>query len=306
MAWDTLNVLDKTLVVIVAHNSAHDLAGVLESLPAACEDHPYQVVLVDNGSSDGTADLAEASGLTHVIRQGNVGYAAGINRGARESADWGFLLILNPDTRLLPGSVTSMKKTMMATGAGLVVPQVRTSRGTLSYSLRRNPTLLRALGLARLGSAAFSEHISEPEAYSDRHPVDWALGAVMLVSRRCFDELDGWDTSYFLYSEETDFCLRAWERGFATWFEPSAHAIHDGGGSGRNGWTHSLQSVNRVRLYGRWHSTPATYIYWFLTVLAELSWAIRGQRVSWSALRALCYPPGRPIELLASDRLLPR
>ena len=94
--------------------------------------------------------------------------------------------------------------------------------GKLEFSLRREPTLLRALGLTRTKLPALSEYVQEPEAYREPHVVDWALGAVLMMSRECFDALGGWDESFFLYSEETDLSLR----GQGTWVSPPATS-HD-------------------------------------------------------------------------------
>ena len=94
-------------------------------------------------------------------------------------------------------------------GTGIVVPQLRSPDGTLEPSLRRTPTLLRAAGLEKTRVSALSERIASPAEYTYPHVVDWAQGAVVLISRECFDKLSGWDESFFLYSEETDFSLRA-------------------------------------------------------------------------------------------------
>ncbi|MFX3745782.1 glycosyltransferase family 2 protein, partial [Streptococcus suis] len=79
----------------------------------------------------------------------------------------------------------------------------------------------------------------------------WLVGAILLVSRECFDALDGLDESFFLYSEETDFSLRAKEAGWATVYTPRAGAVHVGGGSGESSTTHTMKILNRVRLYRR-------------------------------------------------------
>jgi GT2 family glycosyltransferase len=151
-----------------------------------------------------------------------------------------------------------------------------------------------------------SEYVTGPSAYEHPAVVDWALGAVLLVSRDCFRTLGGWDESYFLYSAETDFSLRARQAGFLTRYEPSALATHIGGESGRNEKTHVMQIVNRVRLYGRRHRLPAAAAYYALTTISELSWALRGQINSRSAIAALIRPSRRPPEIGCSGRLIPR
>ena len=118
--------------------------------------------------------------------------------------------------------------------------------------------------------------------------------------------LGGWDESFFLYSEETDFSLRARDAGFETWYEPTATAIHVGGQSGQSDATHAMQILNRVRLYARRRGRTKGYIYLALAALSELSWLIRGHSPSAYALKSLICPAIRPPQLRASDSLLPK
>jgi GT2 family glycosyltransferase len=136
--------------------------------------------------------------------------------------------------------------------------------------------------------------------------VDWALGAVLLMSRSCFDAVGGWDESFFLYSEETDLSLRARALGLLTRYEPRSVAVHIGGASGRNNSTHAMQIINRVRLYRRRNGPIASWCYYWLTIASEFSWAMRGHRQSRFAIAALLRPSLRPAELRCSDRVLPR
>ena len=246
-------VLSDLAVVIVTYNSAREIGDLLDSLPGALEGCTAEVVVVDNGSADGTADLAAARGDCTVVRSANVGYAAGINRGVREAGPASAILVLNPDVRLPPRSVRPLVEALEEPGTGIVVPQLRSPDGALEPSLRRTPTLLRATGLEKTGLSALSERIASPAEYAYPHVVNWAQGAVVLISRECFDKLSGWDESFFLYSEETDFSLRARELGLLTRYEPRSVAVHIGGASGRNDQTHAMQIINRVRLYRRRH-----------------------------------------------------
>ncbi|MDM8083230.1 glycosyltransferase family 2 protein [Cellulomonas cellasea] len=296
----------EVVVVVVTHNSALDLDPLLDSLPAALGSVVAEVVVVDNGSTDGTADLARARADCLVVSQANRGYAAGINAGADAVPGAGLVLVLNPDARLAPHAVELMVEALKRTGAGIVAPRVVDEQGRLAWSLRRAPTLGRATGLGFTGWAAVSEHITDPRAYVVEHPVDWALGAVLLVDRTCHDALGGWDESFFLYSEETDLCLRAADAGWRTVYTPHAEVMHAGGGSGRTPRTHAMQIVNRVRLYARRHRRPASAVYYALVVASELSWLARGHQESRASLAALLRPGRRPAELGCPPALVPR
>ncbi len=278
---------------------------MLDSLGAATEDLVIDVIVVDNGSSDATREIASSRSECRLICSDNVGYAAGLNLGI-DASDAQSILVLNPDIVLHPGSIPPLASRLACSGVGIVVPCVLDEDGQLHHSLRREPTLLRATGLGSTGWPLFAEYVIDPAAYRRAGKYDWALGAAMMISRQCLREVGHWDASYFLYSEETDFCLRARDLGWATWFEPLSVVTHVGGASGRSDVTHTMQIVNRVRLYARRHHRLKGWVYLGLSVLSEISWILRGHTQSRAAVRALLRPRSRPSELRASDSLLPR
>lgn len=120
-------------------------------------------------------------------------------------------------------------------------------------SLRREPSLTRALGDAFLGKRIvrrpgwLSEMVWEESAYRYRHPVDWATGAALLISAACDVAVGSWDERFFLYSEETDYAARARAAGYRVDYVPAARVHHRGGGSGRSDKLTALMAVNRVR-----------------------------------------------------------
>ncbi|MET0447774.1 MAG: glycosyltransferase family 2 protein [Aeromicrobium sp.] len=293
-------------VVVVTHNSAAVVGDLLDSLDAALAGVSAHVVVVDNGSTDDTCDVVEHRTDCELVRAENRGYSAGLNRGVRELVGDGPVLLLNPDVRLHPGSIPVMLTALARPRTAVVVPRLIDDTGRLAHSLRREPTLARALGLGRTGVPALSETIADGAAYEVAGPTDWATGAVMLLARECYDALGGWDETYFLYSEETDYCLRARDLGWSTRYEPSAVAVHIGGQSGQSARIHAMQIVNRVRLFRRRHGPAASALYLLLSVASEASWAVRGNRRSPAAIKALLVPRSRPPELGCSDRLLPR
>lgn len=294
-----------TVAVVVTYNSAAVVDALLDSLPAAFGDLFYITVVVDNGSTDDTVHRLWRRGDCLVVQQPNRGYAAGINRGVDLMPTAGRVLVLNPDVVLQPGSVAPLVAALNQPEVGIAVPKVLNQDGSLYQSLRREPTLPRAFGLTRTGVPVLSEYVSETASYEAGHPVDWALGAVMLVARSAHDALGGWDESFFLYGEETDFCLRARDRGLVTWFEPASTAVHLGGASGQTPATHAMQILNRVRLYRRRHGLLPSFLYFGLAVASEVSWILRGRGRSRTAVRALLLPSQRPPAVGLSDRWLP-
>jgi N-acetylglucosaminyl-diphospho-decaprenol L-rhamnosyltransferase len=292
-------------VVIVSYNSKHVLGDLLDSLPAALDGLAAEVIVVDNASADGSAEFAEARRDCRVVRSANVGYAGGVNRGVREGVSGEAILILNPDVVLTAGSIPRLLAALQHDHIGIAVPKVQSPTGDLQPSLRRDPSLLRALGLTRTKIPALSEYVSDPADYVSARNVDWALGAIMLVSRKCYDALGGLDESYFLYSEETDLSLRARDIGLLTRYEPSSVAVHIGGQSGRSKLTNAMKAVNRVRLYRRRHGIVASWCYYCLTVATEITWLLRAGSAE-SGLLPLLLPSRRPAQLGCSDRVVPR
>ena len=177
-------------VVIVTYNSASALPALLGSLPAGLSGvDRFEVVIVDNESGDGSADLAEAHPIRpKVIRMGrNAGYAAAINAAAATVHPNSHLLILNPDLRLYPDAVRPLLDHLDMPTVGVVVPLNYREDGTLDPTLRREPSMLSAWADAILGGTlaariGWGEVVGEPSRYDRSGPIEWATGSALLVS----------------------------------------------------------------------------------------------------------------------------
>ncbi len=201
-------------VVIVAHNSGPLLTECVERVLAneACG----EVVVVDNASSDRSIETVRAivdRRLRVEVLPDNRGFAVACNRGAAlTAAPW--LLFLNPDALLKDDTLSRLLQIVRAdAGIGLLGADVRDARGQREAAARRSdPTLGRLIAtqLARLpGLAAMARHGLErsvrDEALSD---VDAVSGALMLLSRRMFERVGGFDEGFFLHAEDLDLCRR--------------------------------------------------------------------------------------------------
>ena len=154
--------------------------------------------------------------------------------------------------------------------------------------------------------AACSEAVADRRCYESAVDVDWAVGAVLLTSRRCFDTVGGWDESFFLYSEETDYCRRARDAGFAVRYTPEATVRHKGGDSFVDARLRSMMIINKVRYYRRRHSVVASWCFFAGTLFHELTHAVAGRAESRTVAVALLSPRRRPPEINASESLPPR
>jgi exopolysaccharide biosynthesis WecB/TagA/CpsF family protein len=254
--------------IVVTHNSGGHVTGLLDSLRLGAGDLRVRLVAVDNDSTDDTVTLLAAQPDVEVIHApGNLGYAAAINLAMEQvesegqSATTRSILVLNPDLRLEHGALRAMWDRLWRPGVGAVAPRLTDLAGSLDHSLHFEPGPLRTLGDSLLGARAAgrptwaTEMDWDPESYRHAHPVEWATGACLLVRRTVTHHVGAWDERYFLYSEEVDYQRRVRESGWSVWFEPTARAMHVGGGSGSSPELEALLAINRVRYvdlaYGR-------------------------------------------------------
>ncbi|WP_127481231.1 glycosyltransferase [Nocardioides pantholopis] len=289
---------DSVLVAVVAYNSAPVLPDLIASLPAGLGPVPWQLVVADNDSrDDSVAVVRRLAPEAVVVPMGrNAGYAAGINAAVAAGDPHPAVLVLNPDVRLEPGCVPTLLAALREPGVGIAVPLLRDAHGVRIDSLRREPSVRRALADAVLGAdragrlGRLGEVVSADAAYRHACDTDWAEGSTQLVSAACWARVGPWDESFFLYSEEADFDLRARDAGLATRFVPTAAAVHLEGDSAASPRLWPLLVVNRVRLFRRRRGLPATVLFWAAVVLREGSRASLGRRPSRAALRALLDP----------------
>lgn len=222
--------------VVVSYNSAAYLPDCVRSIRAEGVD---EVAVVDNASSDGSVDAIVASdpGVVVVETGANLGFGTGANRGvAATTGD--YVLILNPDTVVEPGTVKALAEALdRDPGLGLVGPRMETPDGALYPSVRRFPELGVALGHAFLGlvrpANLFTRRYRMLDWDHDRpaSDVDWVGGACLLVRRTAFDVVAGFDEGYFMYVEDVDLCWRLAQAGWRIGYEPGGRVVHALGAS---------------------------------------------------------------------------
>jgi N-acetylglucosaminyl-diphospho-decaprenol L-rhamnosyltransferase len=291
--------VDETVaVVVVTYNSDRVLADLIASLGPGFDGVAWHLTVADNASADDSvATVRRLWPGARVVEMGrNAGYAAGINAAVAAAAPYTAILVLNPDIRLVPKCGRELLDVLRRTGAGVVVPRLERGDGSTIHVLRREPSPLRALGDALLGARRagriplLGELVVGERHYAGETAADWAAGSAMLVSAECWARVGPWDESFFLYSEETDFSLRARDAGLPTVLAPSALAVHLEGESKQSAGLWALLTLNRLRLYRRRHWLPATAVYWAALLLREASRAVLGNQASRAAARALLSP----------------
>ncbi len=253
-------------------NAGGQLRACLASIAASdwARVAPPLVVVVDNASTDGSADgLAEASRLSvDVIRnRENRGFAAACNQAARR-IDADCILFLNPDTLVertsIPAAVALLDDPARAS-IGIVGIQLVGDDGIVSRSCARFPTpwstASRALGLDRLAPSLFPGYLMTEWDHAASREVDHVIGAFYLVRAGVFRALGGFDESFFMYFEDLDFSLRARRAGWRSYYLAAVRAYHKGGGTSEQVKSTRLFYSLRSRLrYSKKHFSRQTAV----------------------------------------------
>jgi GT2 family glycosyltransferase len=223
--------------IIVNHNGAALLPRCLAALRDATSSLDVQIVIVDNGSTDGSVDLPSLGDEhTTVLRLGaNLGFARSNNLGAAAATGRNWLL-LNTDCFLMPNAVEILVSRLEHERSCAVVgPRLINADGTLQPSAHNFPSpLVFFVEQSHLWKAlrhvpAVRVSLASPHARSVQ--VDWLAGACLVLRPGAFREVGGFDERFFMYSEETDLCMRLHKHGYTVMLEPRAQAVHLGGGS---------------------------------------------------------------------------
>ncbi|OBF95490.1 glycosyltransferase family 2 protein [Mycolicibacter sinensis] len=224
-------------VVTVTYSPGWHLDRFLASLSLAT-DRPVQVVMADNGSTDGAPQEAvQRYPDAQLFETGaNLGYGGAVNSAVARLGDRDseFLIVANPDVQWGPGSIDALLEAAARwPQAATLGPLIREPDGSVYPSARHLPSLIRGGMHAVVGpiwpnnpwSRAYRQERLEP---SER-PVGWLSGACLLVRRAAFDQIGGFDDRYFLYMEDVDLGDRLGKAGWLNVYVPSAEVLHQKG-----------------------------------------------------------------------------
>jgi GT2 family glycosyltransferase len=237
--------------LIINYNTRDHLRACLESVRDAGAN---DVFVVDNVSSDGSPEMirAEFPWVTLIEMERNLGYGAAANVGVARS-DAEFVLLLNSDTRLQPDALVALRDVIdQHPAAGIAGPRLCNPDGSLQVSIYPYPTPFQMLaqesGAGRLTWLTRVSGGRFPRRWlHDRITLaPWLLGAALVIRRSAFDEVGGFDETFFMYYEEVDLCMRMREHGWQILFAPVTTVTHVGGAS---------TSQHRAAMHARWYSS---------------------------------------------------
>ena len=270
--------MSRVAVVIVSFNTRRRLEACLASLRAAPPVSSHEIVVVDNGSADGSPDAVEAGWPeAWLVRlDANTGFAHAANAGIRRSASE-LVLLLNSDTVVPEGSVDRLVAALDADETAAVAgPRIVAPDGTVELSFGRmispwNELRQKLLGRAAASSLPLASRWAAPRTAPARY-VDWVSGACLLVRRTDAEAVGLLDERFFLYTEDVDFCAAIRARGRRVLFTPAAEIVHARGSSRETAPAAAQAAYRRSHLafYAKHHPRWLPLLRAYLRVRGEL------------------------------------
>lgn len=227
-------------IIVVSYNTAELTLRAIRSIYEQTKDTSFHLTVLDNDSHDGSADkIAEAfPDLTLIRSTTNTGFSGGNNMAAKHS-NAEHLLLLNPDTVVLDGAIDklyqfALRKQENGIWGGITLNNDLSINSHNAWSKPTTLTLLfSALGLSKVfsDSCFFNKANYGCWKRDSEKKVDMIQGCFLMTRRELWDKLGGLDESFFMYGEESDYCLKAINKGFQPIITPHAKIIHQGGAS---------------------------------------------------------------------------
>lgn len=265
-------------IVIVSYNARGHLETCLRSLASHPPTSLSEVVVVDNASTDGSAQVvAGVVGARLIPLAENVGFSAGNNAGIRATSGE-LVLLLNNDTVVPAGAIDRLVAALEADpAAGIAGPRLVDGRGVaeLSFGPMISPFgELRQKVITRLHGSGFGPVTRWVERTTRRtHYVDWVSGACLLVRRRVAEQAGLLDERFFLYTEDVDFCATVRANGWKILFAPEAQIVHMRGRSRASAPVQAQAAYRRSHLafYEKHHPRMAPLLKMYLRMKGQRS-----------------------------------
>lgn len=269
-------------VILVNWNTRQILQDCLESIYAQTKGISLEVIVVDNASTDGSAEMVRTlyKDVRLIVNNANRGFAAANNQGIAW-AQGTYILLLNSDTVVLDNALyKAVEFAQRHPEAGIVGCRVLNADRSLQPSCFMWPSLLNLFLLTTYLSRLFKrsrffgrERMTWWDR-SDEREVEVVTGCFLLMRRRVIDSIGVLDEDYFMYGEETDFCYRAHEAGWRIMFTPEAEIVHLGGASSKQVRPEMmLQLRGSILLFFKKHRSAP--VYWAACTLVGLFFLLR-------------------------------
>jgi GT2 family glycosyltransferase len=288
-------------ICILSWNTSDLLHACLQSIFEDPQSREWEVVVVDNNSSDSSPAMV-AAGFPQVrlaVNSSNLGFATGNNR-AMEIARGDNLLLLNSDTRVEPGSLGRLADFLAANpDVGAVGPKLLSADGSVQLSCGIRPSLLSEFVNKMLLHNLFPFYKLGRWHHRETRDVDWVMGACLLVRRRVVEEVGGLDSAIFMYHEDLDWCLRIRDCGWRIAYFPYSCIHHLRGASTRQNLRNMLVVSQRshyflfAKHFGKGHVLVLRFLTLIEMTLRSMVWLpysiVSSQRRGEGHQRLLAY-----------------
>lgn len=221
-------------IIIVNFNTRKFLSNCLESINKSTINHQVEIIVIDNGSKDGSVKMikSEFPSIKLIVNNYNTGFGHANNQGIR-IAQGEYLLFLNSDTKIIDGFFEKLSEEInKLKNPGAIGFKIKNLYGSLQTFCGNFPNLLNlfmeAIYLDRLfkGSSRLFYRILNHDFYEKQQRIDWVSGSCFLVKRNVIQKIGGFDEKYFLYGEDVDLAYQIKRAGYKNFYLPIDSVIH--------------------------------------------------------------------------------
>lgn len=215
-------------IIIVNWNTGNLLYNCVKSIVEETNNVNYEIIIVDNNSSDNSCDKIEEEfeNVNIIYSDENLGFSRGNNLGIK-NAKGEYLLLLNPDTIILENAIDKSFKKIKEYKDEKILMGIRL--------LNRDKTLqLSSCKFFNIKNTIFSSYVFDKDIHYMDHDSDWVMGAYMLINRSFYNNIGGLNEDYFMYSEDMELCYNVKKNGGRVIFYSGAEIIHLYNQSGKN------------------------------------------------------------------------
>jgi len=227
-----MNTKPKLSIITINYGGSSEVKKLWQSIKSYAAPIEYEFIVVDNASPHNDAkalkEIFVDTDVHLILLEKNLGFGGGYSEGLK-FAQGEYVAIINPDIQLTKTSLSPLIKALETeTRASLVAPKLINPDGTIQQNARHFPTPWVMFG-RRLATRFNWSYDSEEKWYQSESPqaVDWVQGSFMCLKKDTFTNLlNGFDTRFFLFLEDTDLCRRIWKHNLRVLLIPSAVAVH--------------------------------------------------------------------------------
>ena len=282
-------------IVVVTHNSAHELEACVNSVLSHRDGADTSITVCDSGSSDDVEQVADRLPV-RFLPGPNRGFAAACNRGLAASAqtDARYVLLLNPDVRIVGGSLSQLlDECDRRPSTGIIAVRLVDQHGDLIHNMGVPATPAEYWKMARTGWGNWDW---ETGHYDEERECAWAEGSFLLARRETIDALGGFDERFFLYSEDVDLCRRARAAGWEVRYIPVMTASHARADRPFDAHRARLLASSKLIYIRKWYSglralgmRAALALFYAHQLLQRRRDGVSGRR-EWALLRTTLRP----------------